>query len=100
MNEQERRLEAHFRREVKKLHGRVHKLIGTKRGMPDRLVLLPCGLIYLVELKREGGKLSKLQQEWHTQANQLGTDVVVLEGRTEIDAWIAEQRRVIGLEVP
>lgn len=94
----ERELEGHFRRGVKSLHGTVHKLVGTKRGMPDRLVLLPGGIIRLVELKRKNGKLSALQEDWITKADQLGVYVAVLYGRAEIDAWIREQRRVIGLE--
>lgn len=87
----EAQLEAHFRKAVKSLGGAVHKLVGTKRGMPDRLVLLPGGRIFLVELKTDTGKLSPLQEDWIEKAWELGTAVEVLYGRTGVDRWIADQ---------
>lgn len=66
----------------------VEKLISTRRGIPDRLVLFPGGTIYLVELKAWGGRTSALQEVWHARAASLGTNVVVLEGRDAVDAWL------------
>lgn len=40
----------------------LHKL---KAGVPDLLVVTSAGEIHFMEVKREGGKLSKRQQDWH-----------------------------------
>lgn len=87
----ERDLEAHFLESVRAIGGLVHKLIGTTRGMPDRLVLLPGGRMFLVELKTETGVLSTLQMIWHHDAAQIGINVVVLYGQPDVDRWILSQ---------
>lgn len=90
--ELESALEQHFYREVRlKLNGIVNKMAPTVKGMPDRLVLLPGGRIVLVELKAWNGELMDRQKLWHERAAALGTHVVVLTGRAEIDAWIRAQ---------
>lgn len=85
----ESRLEEFFRRRVRMLGGHTEKLIPTTRGMPDRLVLMPGGKIYLVELKAEGGRVRPAQQVWHGRAARLGSPVAVLTGRQEVLEWLA-----------
>jgi hypothetical protein len=42
-------------------------------GVPDRLVLIPGGHIYFVELKRpKGGRLSAMQRKWRDWLMRLG----------------------------
>lgn len=87
--ELEASLEAHFNRSVRlHLGGRAVKLAPTEKGLPDRLVLLPGGRIYLVELKTTSGHTSAAQDLWHERSAQLGTRVQVLVGRAGIDQWI------------
>jgi hypothetical protein len=50
----ESQLETYFVRVVRLvLHGKTFKMAPTVRGVPDRLVLLPGGVVELVELKTE-----------------------------------------------
>lgn len=63
------------------------KLAPTVRGVPDRLVLLPGGRVFLVELKTDTGRLSPAQAEWHRRAAELGVVVTLLAGADEIDHW-------------
>ena len=85
-------LEAYFRKSVReKLGGRVVKLAPTEKGVPDRLVLLPGGRMFLVELKADGGRLSPAQVYWHENAKELGTTVHVLEGRGQIYQWCIDR---------
>lgn len=87
--ELEASLEAYFNRAVRlRCGGRMVKLAPTEKGVPDRLVLLPGGRMYLVELKTDVGRTSAAQDLWHERAADLGTRVWVLHGRREIDAWI------------
>lgn len=42
-------------------------------GVPDRIILLPGGRIYFIELKRpKGGNYSKMQDWWRDTMNELG----------------------------
>ena len=53
----EKLLEKKLREEVKKLGGLALKFTSsTYTGMPDRIVLMPKGKVYFVELKTTGQK--------------------------------------------
>lgn len=80
-------LETRFAQRVKMLGGKAIKLAPTEVGVPDRLVLMPDGLHFLVELKAEGGALHPAQEHWHETAAALGHEVVVLKGAAAIDDW-------------
>lgn len=86
--ELESSLEERFRFAIRSRGGRLYKLAPTDKGIPDRLVLLPQGRMYLVELKTTTGRLSPKQKHIHAQAQELGTTVVTLYGRHEIDEWV------------
>ena len=53
-------------------------------GMPDRLVLLPCGKIAFVEVKRYGEKPRPLQVARHGMLRRLGFAVYVLDDGEQI----------------
>ena len=97
-NHLERDLEAYFRIQVRHMGGICEKMAPTVRGMPDRIVILPHGQIFLVELKTERGQLSAIQHVWHQRVAQLGVVVEVLAGRRGVDRWVLEQRRVLRLK--
>lgn len=48
-------------------------------GIPDRLVLLPGGILAFVELKRAGQKPRYIQKRWHSILTQLGFNVFVID---------------------
>ena len=92
----EAQLEEIFRRRVRmSLGGIVSKLAPTTAGMPDRLVILPGGRLYLVELKTEEGKLSPIQVAWHTKVKDLGAPVHVLYGEEQIRSWIRSRAQEV-----
>jgi hypothetical protein len=86
----ESQLEARLRQRVRAAGGRAVKLAPTEAGLPDRLVMMPGGRAYLVELKTDTGRLSPIQRAWHTQAALLGHTVTTLYGAAQLDAWVEE----------
>lgn len=87
--ELESKLERRFFTQVKhRLGGRIYKQAPTTKGLPDRLVLLPGGRIFLVELKTSTGQCSPAQLLVHSHMAALGTKVIVLHGQAETDRWI------------
>ena len=58
----EREIEKWLREQIKNLGGRALKFTSPGNdGVPDRIVFLPGGRVYLVELKAIGGRLSPIQ---------------------------------------
>lgn len=99
--ELESSLEAHFNRAVRlQLGGRAVKLAPTEKGLPDRMVLLPGGRVYLCELKTVSGRTSAAQDLWHERSAQLGTRVQLLVGRAGIDKWVREKAQEIDAGPP
>lgn len=55
-------------------------------GLPDRLCLLPGGVLFFAELKGPGLKPTKIQQHVHEKIRALGFAVHVLDSRAAVDA--------------
>lgn len=61
-------------------------------GIPDRLLLLPGGVVLFVETKTKGGRVSGKQDWWHRRLRALGFRVEIpwtIEQVDEIYASIA-----------
>jgi hypothetical protein len=80
-------VEAIFNKRVRELGGLSFKFAPVNAGNPDRVVLLPGGVVRFVELKAPGGRLSPIQKLWHSRAGALGTSVDVVTGAAEARAW-------------
>lgn len=80
-------VEAIFARRVRALGGVSYKFAPVHAGNPDRIVLLPDGVVRFVELKAAGGTLDPAQRLWHRRAAELGTVVHVVTGAEEARTW-------------
>ena len=100
INVRESQLEYLFVKAVRgALGGTVIKLAPTMKGVPDRLVILPGGLMYLVELKTEVGRPSPAQRVWHENVKKLGVTVYTLHGPVQIKAWVRDRaQEVMGMK--
>lgn len=85
----EKDIEAHLVRKVRELGGRAYKFVSpAHRGVADRIVVLPSGRVWFVELKTEAGKLSALQAEFQREIKGLGCNYACLYGKKDVDAFI------------
>lgn len=57
-------------------------------GWPDRIVMLPGGRLFWVELKRRVGVQSDLQKYRARQLEQVGQKVQYLWSTDAVDGWI------------
>ena len=76
---------------VKKAGGIAVKFVSPSLdGMPDRLVLLPDGLIAFVELKAPGKRPRPLQEARHRLLRSLGFKVYVIDKPEQIGGMLDE----------
>lgn len=93
----ESELEARLVRGVKALGGVAYKFVSPGNvGVPDRLVVLPGGVVAFVELKAEGGRLSPMQGRQISRLRGLGADVTVVRGAKGVERYLACCREVMG----
>jgi len=76
-----------FAQRVRDLGGLSWKFAPLTAGNPDRLVMMPNGVLLLVEIKADDGKLDPPQVLWHRRARELSTTVQVVTGAAEARAW-------------
>jgi len=102
----ERDVEKKLVQGVKRLGGECLKWVSPgNTGIPDRIVILPSGDIFFVELKTGAGRLSGPQDYWQYRLRELNCVAVVLYGFDQVDwflkqigpyAWAEEIRDMIG----
>ena len=86
-------IEAHLVRSVRHIGGVAYKFTSpAQRGVADRVVCLPGGSTWFVELKAANGRLSPLQRVFAQDMERLRQRYVCLWSREQIDEWIAEVR--------
>lgn len=87
MNVLEKEIEARLTRMVERHGGLCLKWVCPGwAGVPDRILLLPGGLVMFAETKRpRGGELSRLQEWWAGRLRKLGFTSVVVWDRADVD---------------
>ncbi|MCA1784048.1 MAG: VRR-NUC domain-containing protein [Dermatophilaceae bacterium] len=80
-------VESIFAQRVRTLGGLSYKFAPVHSGNPDRIVLMPNGIVRFVELKADRGALRPDQRLWHRRAAELGTVVHVVTGAEEARQW-------------
>ena len=87
----EKQLETKLRILVKRAGGIAPKFVSPGfDGMPDRLILLPDGIIAFVELKAPGKKPRPLQLARHRLLRSLGFRVYVIDSEEQIGELLNE----------
>jgi hypothetical protein len=87
----EKQVEAHLVKRVKELGGRAYKFTSpAHKGVADRIVCLPNGQTWFVEVKTEGGRLSPLQKVFASDMALMNQKYVCLWNKEQIDGWLRE----------
>lgn len=74
---------------IKRMGGEAFKFVSPGNdGVPDRLVCMPGGRIYFVELKTDSGRPSGLQQWQMERLRRLGASVHLITGMEEAMEFI------------
>lgn len=85
----EKDVEKYLKDEIKKIGGIAYKFVSPgNAGVPDRLVLLPDGLMFFVELKAPGKKTRKIQDRQAGRIRRLGFKVEILDSKNKVDYFI------------
>ena len=87
----EKQIEAYLVKKVKELGGMAYKFTSpAHRGVSDRIVCLPDGQTWFVELKTEGGRLSPLQKHFQSEMARMNQKYACLWSKQHVDEWIKD----------
>lgn len=82
----EKNIEPALRDRIKALGGMALKLPAMHvMGLPDRLCLLPRGVLFFAETKSTGDKPSKIQNAIHNKLRALGFPVHVIDTKEKLN---------------
>ncbi len=85
----ERDVESHLRTQVRLLGGECEKFVSPgKRGVPDRIVSWPGGVLDFVELKRPKKGAEDHQARDHKRRRAMGFRVFLIDTIAKVDAYI------------
>ena len=81
---------------VKRMGGEAFKFVSPGNdGVPDRLVCMPGGRVYFVELKTDEGRPSGIQQWQMERLRRLGLNVHLITGMEEAVRFIEMLRKEV-----
>lgn len=96
MQDLEKDIERYFVKSVQSLNGIAYKFNSlSNRGVSDRIVCLPNGETWFVELKKDGGKLSALQKIFAEDMRRLGQNYACLWNREQVDRWTYDRINIL-----
>ena len=88
----EKNIEAYLVKSVRRIGGVAYKFVSpAHRGVADRVVCLPDGSTWFIELKAEGGRLSPLQKVFADEMARMNQNYCVLWSKEDVDTWINQR---------
>jgi len=84
----ERDIERYLVRRTIEHGGVAYKWVSPGRvGVADRIVLLPGGVVWFVELKTATGRLSPWQKVFAAEMRRMRMNYIVIKSKEEVDQW-------------
>lgn len=85
----EKEIETYLCETVRRLGGQAFKFTSPmNRGVADRVVCLPDGTVWFIEVKAPDGKLTALQKRFGEQMAALKQRYAVIYTKEEVDEWL------------
>jgi streptogramin lyase len=85
----EKEVETYLIKQVEGKGGKAYKFVSpAHRGVADRIVVLPGGAVWFVEVKTDTGRLSPLQEIFRRDITELGCNYVCVYGAAEVDTFL------------
>ena len=82
----ERDIERYLVRRAIEHGGKAYKWVSPGHvGVADRIVLLPGGVVWFVELKTVKGRLSPWQKVFAAEMRRMGMNYIVIRSKGEVD---------------
>lgn len=82
-------VEKHLATQVRRLGGLCWKFVSPNlAGVPDRIVVMPGGRVYFVELKAPGKLPRPNQLRRARELHQRGVQALMLDSTTAVDMWL------------
>lgn len=92
--QREAKIEEWLVKQIKDMGGIADKFVSPANpGVPDRLIVMPPGKIYFVELKTEIGRLSNIQKWQRERYAKCGAEVRVIKGMEQAKEFIKELKK-------
>ena len=87
-------IEKHLVAQVKALGGMAYKFTSpAHRGVADRVVCLPDGQTWFVELKAPGGRLSELQKIFAEDMARMNQRYACLWSKEHVEEWLNDRKQ-------
>ena len=84
-------IEKYFAAQVKAIGGVAYKFTSpAHRGVADRVVCLPDGSTWFVEIKAENGRLSELQKIFQSDMARMKQKYACLWSKDHVNEWIKD----------
>ena len=84
----ESEIERHLVWHVERLGGKAYKFTSpSNRGVADRVVCLPDGTVWFVEVKAPNGRLSPLQRKFGNEMEEMGQRYICLWSKELVEQW-------------
>lgn len=89
----EQQVEEKLRQAIKAMGGIAYKFTSPGNiGVPDRVVLLPNGRVWFVELKADAGRLTPNQERQLQKIRGTGCNACTLYGIEDVKAFLAARQ--------
>jgi len=86
---EESKIESYLKKRVSLIGGKAYKFVSPGvTGVPDRIVLLPGGSMYFVELKAPGKVARPIQLHRKKEIEKLGFKVKFIDSKDSVDKFI------------
>ena len=96
----EKQVEEKLRQAIKTMGGIAYKFISPGNiGVPDRIILLPGGRVWFVELKTDAGRLTPNQERQIQRIQSAGGNACALYGIDEVNAFLAARQAELDDEI-